>query len=277
MTLRNCYITRAEYVAWVHSTTTSLVVDGPVIDFIIEAASRYCDDKTGRRFYPRVQTRLYDIPDDDTLELMDDLLEITTFTNGDSTVITSANYTLLEANETPYWAVKIKDSSTITWETPTSGSSEQVLSVLGVWGFRPDYDTLGWTAGGTLGAAIADTTTLTATMTAGHTLASGQIWKFGSEIVQGDVSTNTLTFVKRGDNGSTAATHLNGSTVYYWTPYAPIKQAVYSIVNSVYKGRYGQNMTGIAQITAAGVIVTPQDVPQLAQHILSTPPLGRLL
>ena len=278
MTAINGYVTRAEFIGWIASATATSATDDPVIDEILEEASRYCDDTTGRHFFPLQQTRLFDIPypdrnvpfnSSDTIYLTDDLLALTTFLTGEGPTIAVANYILLNPNAPPYWAIQLRDISTVTWQPAASGSAQQVLSVNGVWGYHPDYATRAWSIGGTLGAAIVDTTGLTATMTAGHTLVPGNLVKIDSEFLCiSTVATNTITWVARGDNGSTAVTHLNGATVYVWNTYKPVKSAVFQIAQSIYKRRHGDGLSGIASVTAAGVVITPKDVPELAQRIL---------
>jgi hypothetical protein len=61
---------------------------------------------------------------------------------------------------------------------------------------------------------------------------------------------------------------LTGATVYLWNTVKPIKSAVFQIALSLYKRRHGESISGIASVTAAGVVITPTDVPQLAQRIL---------
>jgi hypothetical protein len=50
---------------------------------------------------------------------------------------------------------------------------------------------------------------------------------------------------------------------------ADIKQACYEIVNSSYGRRSGQNMTAVAEVTAAGVVLTPEDIPQSSRKIIN--------
>lgn len=83
------------------------------------------------------------------------------------------------------------------------------VQAVGIWGYSFEKQSVG-----TLGAAIATTSATSVTMTAGHDVQIGDTLVIDDE--QFDVtavSTNTLT-VTRGLNGTTAATHLNGATVY---------------------------------------------------------------
>ena len=50
---------------------------------------------------------------------------------------------------------------------------------------------------------------------------------------------------------------------------ADIKQACYEITNASYGRRSGQNMTAVAEVTAAGVVLTPEDIPQSARKIIN--------
>ena len=271
MAVQNLYITLADFLSWQRSTSTD-TADDAVILAMIEQASRQIDQLTGRRFYPTTETHVFDIPmvdytDRDTIYLDDDLLALTTFTNGDASVIASSDYILRSPNVTPYWAIKLRDTATVGWEQNTAGSSEQVLSVLGIWGWHDRY-AYAWKQVGTLGAAITDTTTKTVTLTAGHTTATGQIWKVDNEVFQGSVSTNTLTLNFRGDNGTTAATHSNGAAIYMWQVAAPIFAACQIVVNDYYDRRFGSGQGGVATITAAGVVITPNDFPASAYKAL---------
>jgi hypothetical protein len=108
-------------------------------------------------------------------------------------------------------------------------------------------------------------------VTSGAALTVGQIVKIDTEfLIVSTIVTNAVTFVKRGDDGSTAATHLNGASVYIWNAYKPIKTAVYEIANSIYKARHGEGLGGgVARVTAAGVVLSPGDIPQRAKRILN--------
>lgn len=129
------YASAAEFKAYQRITSTDTTDDG-VIDDLLGAASRLIDNITRRTFYGRVATKLYDVPDGDTLYIEDDdLLSVTTLTNGDGTVLTTTDYILKPNNSSPKWAVKLKDSSTYVWEEDSSGNDEQVISILGVWGW----------------------------------------------------------------------------------------------------------------------------------------------
>lgn len=273
MTAVNVYATLADYKAYVvargQASETDVTDDG-VIEGLLETASRYIDDETGRNFYPYVQTRYFDIPESRELCVDDDLLEVLTLTNGDSTTMPSTEYYLVPRNIFPAYALKITDISSYTWLTNSAGSYENAVSINAIWGFRQRYSAEGWKLAGTLGAAVADTSTLSFTMTAGHTLKTGQVWRVNNELVQGTVNTNTLNIDTRGANGSTAASHLINTAVYYWQPEQGAKNAVLEIANSAYRRRFGNTTSSAVTITGAGVVISPRDIPATAQAFIES-------
>lgn len=252
------------------SNITADTNDDSIMSDMLQGISRWIDDQCHRTFYPRVETRLFDYPEDEILFLDDDLLSLTTLTNGDSTVITSTQYLLYPKNSYPKQWVKILPSTSLAWEPTDDGDVESAISILGWWGFHNNFTQRAWSIAGTLGAAMSDTTTASLTMTTGHTVLKDEIYKIDSEIVNvSNVSTNAVTLVARGDNGSTAATHSNGATVYKWNVQPEIKQALLSICQSVYDSRSGQSSQGNVTVTSAGIVIRPGDVSGMTQRTLS--------
>lgn len=273
MATSNGYCTLADYKAYITPAGQVLeysTADDAVLEKLIVRASRRIDDLCNRVFYPRIATLYFDVPDADDLWFGDDLLAVTTLTNGDTNTIASTEYKLLPANEYPKYALKLKQSSSYIWEEDSSGNTEQVISLLGYWGYHTDGPNA-WTLAGTLGAAWASATSLTATLTAGHTLESGggQIIKIDNEIFNTSATTGTsLTVVKRGDNGSTAATHDNASVVYVWNYMLDISQLAMEITNIMNKSRFGENVETVSIATPAGVTITPRSLPAWAREVI---------
>lgn len=267
----NTYATLADYKAYVtargQTTSTDAADDGVVTD-LLNYASRYIDLETRRTYYPRIETDLFDIPFGRTLYFDDDILEVTTLTNGDSTVIASTEY-ITQGTKPPYWSLSLRNNSSVSWEAAANGNTQQVISLACVKGTHDRYTQRAWQQVGTLGAAITDTTTLAFTMTAGHSIVAGNIVKIDSEIYNvSTVATNTITPIKRGDNGSTAATHLINTPVYAWQPMEGAKLSCLEIANSAYHRRFGRTTGDSATVTAAGVVLTPQDVPTTAKAFI---------
>jgi len=136
MAIANGYCTLADFKLYKKITATDANRD-TVIEDIIEGASRDFDTETGRTFYARTETRYFDIPDPASRLLLvdDDLLTITTLTNGAGVTIGSTHYNFVPKNVTPYYGVKLKASSSYYWTFDSSGNTEDVISIAGTWGY----------------------------------------------------------------------------------------------------------------------------------------------
>jgi hypothetical protein len=268
----NVYATLTQFKNWIvaaGASASTSTTDDTVMEQMLEASSRYIDDKTGRTFYPRIETRYFSPSDDAVLEFDDDLLALTTLTNGDTTVISSTYYDLVPKNYYPKYGVRLKDSSSYVWEGESDGDNYGAISVLGYWGCHDQYSQRGWATGSTLAEDI-DLTETAMDMTSGSLFSDGQIIKIDSELMNvSAVATNTVTVLSRGDNGSTAATHASGATVYIWRPMKMIQEACIEIAVQMYHRRYGQNTSGAALVTGAGVVVTPRDITELASRAIA--------
>lgn len=186
--ITNGYTTRQEVLDLLKAESTD-ALDDTVIDVLITEASRWIDHYTGRRFYSSTETHYFDVPDGRLLLLDDDLISVTTLTNGDTTVLTTADYMLLPYNVTPYYGIRLKESSSYIWEVDSNNNRERVITIAGAWGY-------------------------TATCP------------------------------------------------------ADVEVACQLICVSLYRNRFGPNTTGAATLTAAGVVITPQDIPASAIGLL---------
>lgn len=273
----NGYTTLATWKEWKQAVGTALATettDDSVINEIIEGVSRYIDDETARTFYPRVQSRVFDVPrrtqDDRVLWLDDDLLEIISVTNGDSSTVSASDYNEYPFNEYPKGWLKFKQSVSTIWEVDSSGNTEGVVAVNAFWGMHRNYLVRAWTTGGTLDdAAFSSSDTTLAVQTGeGTNFAEDTLIKVDDEIMRiTDVSSDNLTVV-RGENGSTATAHDDDTTIYIWTVQHDIRTAAIQIATNFYQRRYGENVTGDVRITAAGVVISPRDVPATARRII---------
>lgn len=107
-----------------------------LIGDLIISASREIDVFCQRKFYLTEETRKFDALEDvykNTLFLDDDLVSVTTITNGDNTEITSSEYLLEPANEEVKWGISIKSNASISWTW--ENESKQAISVTGSFGF----------------------------------------------------------------------------------------------------------------------------------------------
>jgi hypothetical protein len=272
----NLYATVADFKNWVTQrgqTISTDTIDDISIALILDSICRYIEGETLRHFYPIVQTQLFDIPRGGEIWLTDDLLSLTTFTNGDASVIASTDYILKSINNPPYWAVGLRDTSSVGWLSNSGGSVQQALSLAGVWGYHDQYATRAWSIGDTLKAAITTTNGLTFTTVLSGQILADMLVKIDNEFLNvASVSQtsggDTVTVSARGENGSTAAIHIIGATVYIWNVMSKVKVAVLAIAQSMYQERAGQASSGKITVTAGGVVIRPEDVPPLASKII---------
>lgn len=279
MTTLNAYATLAEFKNYIvaRSTTaehvsTTDTVDDTVIEQLLKVASRYLDSKTQRRFIPHIETHYYDVPDSDSLdprllELDDDLLEVISVTNGDGTTIASTEYSLKPKNKTPYYGIRLNDSSVYSWVSDDADTHD-VIAVTGVWGYHNDYVNA-WLLGSTLNEEL-DASETGIDVTSGTPFAIGDFIRFENELgYLSAVATNTLTGT-RGANGSTAATHTTAKSVYIWQPMEEVKTACLEIANNAYHRRFGQSLRSEETITAAGIVLSPREIPHMAKEFIKT-------
>ncbi len=127
------YATLAQLRAEINITATT---DDTLLSDKLTRAQGIINAATGRVFEAATATRYYDAVanvDGLTLNLDDDLLSISTLTNGNASVIVAANYTLLPTNTSPKYAIRLRASKGIAWEYLTD--PENAISVAGTWGF----------------------------------------------------------------------------------------------------------------------------------------------
>jgi hypothetical protein len=189
MTITNGYTTLADVKALLRVTSTDATDDG-VMEELITQASRIIDGETRRTFYARSETKYFDTPEGVSLFIdNDDLLTITTLTNGSGTVITSAKYKLYPLNSSPKYEIRLLGSSGVYWEYTSSGDADSAITIAGTWGYA-----------------------------------------------------------------SSAPADITG--------------ACNDIVVTAYHKRFGENVTGAATVTGAGVVITPKDIPDAAWKTL---------
>lgn len=268
----NGYATLADFKSYITASGQTMATDtadDAVIEKLLAAASRWIDNDTSRSFYPRIETRYFDVPEpvDDELMLDDDLLAIVSLTNGDGTAISSTDYRLLPANRYPKYSIKLKSSSNLYWEWDSEGNDQAIIAVNACWGYHNEYTAHGWKQLTTLGEDL-DINELDWTVASITGFAQGQLCKVGSEIgLVESVSTPlvAISMVQRGAVGSTPATHTTGEAVYVWQTQSDIWQACIEITNNAYHRRYGQNVSGQSTITPGGLVLAPQDITEMAQ------------
>jgi hypothetical protein len=221
----------------------------PFLLQLIREVSAHIDDSSNRTFAPKVATQHYDAGRPGVWAMSglyyaggragdvfqsktggyaygrilrvdaDDLLEVTSLTNGDGSAIAAANYLLYPTNVYPKEELRLKQSSGIAWMPDSDGNYEQVITLVGVFGYHTNYTGHAWGGCGTLADAggINDSVT-TYTASANSGVEGGMLLKIDSEYLYVIAVSGLTVTVERGVNGSTAAAHAVGAPVSYWRP-----------------------------------------------------------
>jgi hypothetical protein len=185
----------------------------------------------GRIPHPYTQTRAYDYRDSVVLNTLEDLLAVTTLTNGDGETIAGSDYVLEGANEYPKWRVRLKSGNSAYF---TYGDSwEQAISIAGVWGYVPHYPTC-WKAITMLSAALNDSAT-SFNVTTSQVIETGCYLLIDSEQMLVTEANGTAVIVERGVMGTTAASHLISASVKVFRQLPDIAGAVRELAAYYYK------------------------------------------
>ena len=243
--------------------TENTLIDGSgdgalILDYIRSISGEINRLSAGREYAPRVATRYFDALTnvDGNYLMVDpfDLLAVTSITNGDGTSITAADYVFEPRYDPPYWAIKLKSSSSIAWTYSTA--HENAITVVGMWGYHDNYNSA-WETVTTLGTAITNTAATSATFTdaAGS---PGDLLKIDSELIYLSARSGTTPTLVRGVNGSTAATHLISATVYRWIPMRPVRDLCLAAASIKYAIRENPQIESIT--VDSHVISVPKDV-----------------
>jgi len=134
----NGYCEIADVLALLRDFDPGDAADQDVIADMITETSRDIDRETGRTFYARSETHYLDVPYGRYLWLDDDLLTLTSLTNGDGVAIPLTEILQFPANATPKYKLTLKAYSDYTWQESTSQGREQALIAVGTWGYCVD-------------------------------------------------------------------------------------------------------------------------------------------
>ena len=133
--ITNGYATLAEAKAYLKITSVD-ATDDTVLESLVEHSSRLIDAETRRTFYARTETHYYDVPSGGSLYIDDDdLLTVTSLTNGDGVAIVAASYKLYPLNSSPKWEIRLLPSSNVYWAWSTAGDISAAITLVGTWGY----------------------------------------------------------------------------------------------------------------------------------------------
>jgi len=200
---------------------------------ILEAGSRLIDAYCARHFYTKEETRYFDGAGG--LLLLDDVLSISSFKIDDDddgtyeeTLTATTDYLLYPLNGYPKLRAEISTDTDRDYSDFAKGMKNGV-EIVGVWGYgdgesATPYEDSGDSVQDDSGI---NSTVTTVTVTDADNFAPGQTIRIESEqcyIQSYNTTANTLT-VKRGVNGTTAASHDKDTTIYIYQYPDLIKQA----------------------------------------------------
>lgn len=222
---------------------TSETTNDELITSLIHAASAIFQGEVNRVCAPYYGTHTFDAVSPicrpytlDVGKAALDLLSVTTLTNGDGVTISGASIALRTSNFYPKWRIELKQSAGTTFTY--NADWQDAISVLGWWGFAPNYDAC-WRDSGVdvpVGGLTSGGTTIT--------LASAEIaalfpvlgyLKIDDEIVQVTGRSSAVLTITRGELGTTAASHLAGAAVNMLALQADIVDAVRELTVYAYK------------------------------------------
>lgn len=128
----------ADYTTWAAVKTyldISSSGDDTLGAALVTRASAMIDRYCRRVFTAASATRLFDVPEKETLFLDEDLVSVTTLTNGDGTAIASTQYVLLPKNITPKYGIRLRETASVGWLRSSTTGEYQAISVAGSWGY----------------------------------------------------------------------------------------------------------------------------------------------
>ncbi len=117
----------------------STATDDGLLATLLAAAQRLIDSYTHRTFEASANTtRYFDAAADvygRELWLDYDLCSIGTVTNGDGSVLGTADYVTEPRRATPYYALTMRSDSTAAWTWTVGGAHENAIAVNGKWAY----------------------------------------------------------------------------------------------------------------------------------------------
>lgn len=224
----------------------------------LEAASRWIEGEVDRYFYTVTETRYYTAKRGSYL-IVDDLLSVTTLKTDDDGDRTYENtwaatdYDLEPYQGFPKTKISITPTGDYTFPTVTKG-----IEIAGIWGYGSGTTATPYETSNTTTNEALDASETGVDVADGTKIAVGQnILVESEQMYVQSISTNTLTVI-RGVNGTTAATHDTGKTVYIYQYPDQVREACILRASALWRekdapgGMIGVGMLGETPITRIG-------------------------
>lgn len=221
-------------------TGTQATIQDPKVYQLVKQVSARVDKEFQQRrplFAPYNETRIFPLSGmrvnswDSTFRIDGYLLELTSTSVMGNAVTAVEGYP--DSSMPPFPFLRLTDCCQGWYDFCADCGTARQVSVTGVWGLHSDY-ARAWLAVDTLSANMTDSaTTLTVGNPAGadvyrqpYRISAGHLLKIDSEYMDVvDVSSTTLAVI-RGANGTTAAAHTAGASVYRWEVMPEVQYAV---------------------------------------------------
>lgn len=199
----------------------------------LQQASHLIESLTNRRYCPHVESRIASIDKDHPTELIlpDDLLSLTSLTNGDGTAISTDDIELVpQSDDMPASALVLINGESFTY----SESAVNAITINGTWGWHDRWSQAWRDSKDTVqDDPLSDSaTSITVTDADGSDgdgfsprFEVGQLLRIESEFVRVlavDADNNQLT-VLRGVHGTSASEHTQGAVIYTYQPVPAIR------------------------------------------------------
>ena len=215
--------------------------DDPRLLNALQAAAAQIERATGRRFCPRQKAIQHNFTSSLELLMDDDLLELTSLTNGDGSTINLIDV-IPVPDEAPFSTLRLTGSSAFTWNI----SPLQAVTVNGIWGWHDRPAEMWRVTGDTVqnNPLSSSATTITVVSAGGvdsEALAPrfqvGHLLKIDNEylrVTAVNTATNVLT-VLRAANGTSAASHTLNTLIYTYQPPAELNTLALRWASWLYK------------------------------------------
>ena len=256
MTLYSPWLVTLNYVRRDRRLLTAETGDDTLIQQFIAENSADFQSAVNRVFLPYLATTTHDYRGPRVLEFEDDVLALTSVTNGDSTSMTVSQLLLEPNNVYPKWRanLSLNASSAFTFQA----DPRQAISMTAWRGCVPNYATGCFRVSGAVipSGVTSSTTTMALASGKGALFEVGQYiavtTSSATEIMQiTAIASDTLTHT-RAEQGTTAALHNAGDVIQIMTPVADVQKAVREMVVYAYLNK---DSVGKRTIMVNGAIV----------------------
>ncbi len=240
--------------------------DDPLLRRYISRASALWDIWTQRRFLPQKAVRRFNEVDGATLYLDDDLLAISSLTNGNGDSIASDAYVLQPDNRYPKREIVLLSASGLSWQFTYPDSR---ILVDGLWGYHNDYPNAWGDSLDTVQDAPLTANAVTVTVTDADGLDNRGMTRFevldyllveDEQMQVIGITANTLSVI-RGVNGTTAVAHTQGTAIKVYRQMPEVVFAVSEIAKWMYEHR-DKVSTGVQLAEGLGVIIV-RELPEV--------------